>query len=885
VDASADPAVTLQPRSKEFLMLLDRPNLPPISEVAAEELRLAGFRINATTYAPSRADYFNAINLQRIADTSRDQLPIHGLPEPAGPGRDSTLHIGYVRWAPDGTRFAFCIYTPMRGLELWSADVSTREARCVLPGIRLNAACGDPYIWTSDSQTIVAKFVIEDRAPPTRPRVPRGPVVQENMSTTPAPSRTFQDLLKDRHDVSLFSHYTTCQLGRVDVLASTLTPLGLPAAFRGASPSPDGRFILIDAMTQPFEYMTPASRFPRIVEVWDMKTGSLVSSVADIPLQQSIPIAFDGVGTGPRGIGWRADAPATLYWAEAQDGGDPNIEADIRDCIFTLAFPFTSAPRRLASLEWRYSGLTWGSDDVALLSERRYKTRSARSYLIAPGPEVIHDSASGDIAEALGPCCARACDLSQSDAPRRQILDVPNWENRYEDPGKVLTCQNSAGKIALRLLYSRQSSPSESNDDLSTEKLGISRPFLLMQGAGASDDGDRPFLSVFDTVSGSHQRLWQSSPPQFETILTILDEDPETGFPKTCLITRQTPKENPNFYLLDLALTKEQYMQHDESIKDVHTPAADLASRLPATTHNRSLRTITTFPHPAPELKHVQREIVYYQRADGVRLNGSLYLPPGYDAVRDGPLPVLMWAYPREFKSAEFAGQASGSPYRFVRLARTPLYWLTQGYAILDGPSMPIIGEGEEEANDTFRQQLVQSAEAAVEFLVVRGIASRDRIAIGGASYGAFMTTNLLAHAPDLFCCGIARSGAFNRTLTPFGFQAEERTIWQAPNVYRKMSPILYADRFKVPLLLIHGDADSNPGTFPLQSERMYQALKGNGKIVRYVSLPHEGHGYRARESVMHTLAEMTDWLDRYCKLDNGKSHLSPPVSTRAALK
>jgi dipeptidyl aminopeptidase/acylaminoacyl peptidase len=351
----------------------------------------------------------------------------------------------------------------------------------------------------------------------------------------------------------------------------------------------------------------------------------------------------------------------------------------------------------------------------------------------------------------------------------------------------------------------------------------------------------------------------------------------------TCLVTRQTPRENPNFYVLDFALDHDMFLQRgDDWRQGVGGPSSNLASLLPATSANRPLRAITAFPHPAPGLLDVQREIVYYERADGVRLNGNLYLPPGYDVVRDGPLPVLIWAYPREFKSAEFASQTSGSPYRFVRLARTPLYWLTQGYAILDGPSMPIIGQGDKEANDSFRAQLVQSAEAAVDFLVERGIASRDCVAIGGASYGAFMTTNLLAHAPDLFCCGIARSGAFNRTLTPFGFQAEERTIWQAPDVYLDMSPILYADRFKAPLLLIHGDADSNPGTFPLQSERMYQALKGNGKIVRYVSLPHEGHGYRARESVMHTLAEMTDWLNRYCKRDNRRLH--SPSSSSASL-
>lgn len=890
VDASVDPAVSLQPVAKEYLILLDRPNLPPIAEVAAEELRLAGFRVNATTYAPSRADYFIGIHLQRIDDSQRTRLPVTGLPEKNT--RSSSHEIGYLRWSPDGRKFAFCVYEPLHGLELWCADVDTREARCVLPGVRLNAVCGDPFTWSSDSRTLVAKFVIEERSPPTRPLVPRGPVVQENMSSKPAPSRTYQDLLKDRHDVALFAHYTTCQLGRVDVDTGVMTPLGLPAAFRRASPSPDGKYILADAMNPPYQYMTPAGRFPRTVEVWSMDTGEVVATVADIPLQDKIPIAFDGVGEGPRGIGWRSDAPSTLYWAEAQDGGDPNVDAEIRDCIYTLPAPFTGAPRRLASLAWRYNGIVWGTDSVALLIERRYKTRSSRSYLIAPGKDYdsslqtseMVSATSGVATEipdksdffpvaAQGPCCARACDLGQGEAPRRKIIDITNWEDRYNDPGNVCTVRNEAGKIVLRLMHPHKAVGGKNEGEDSMNGIGgeirdevpaqIGRPFFLMQGAGASDDGDRPFLSVLDTVTGEQTRIWQSCPPKFETVVSVLDENPETGLVQTVLLRQETRKENPNFFIFEL--------RQDESVlarqlRPNNAPASPLASRLPITSAHRNLRAVTAFPHPSPELADVQYEMVHYKRKDGVRLNANLYLPPGYNKEHDGPLPVFIWAYPREFKSAIHAGQTRGSPYTFVRLARTPLYWLTAGYAILDGPAMPIVGEGDAEPNDTYVQQLVMSAEAAVDFLVERGVAVRHQIAIGGHSYGAFMAVNLLAHAPDLFCCGIARSGAYNRTLTPFGFQSEERTLFQAPSVYTEMSPYIYADRIKSPLLLIHGEADNNPGTFPMQSERLYQALKGHGKICRYVSLPHEGHGYRARESVMHALAEMTDWLDRFSK-------------------
>jgi len=262
---------------------------------------------------------------------------------------------------------------------------------------------------------------------------------------------------------------------------------------------------------------------------------------------------------------------------------------------------------------------------------------------------------------------------------------------------------------------------------------------------------------------------------------------------------------------------------------------------------------------------HVQRVLAVRnigKRADGLDLSGTLYLPPGYDQKRDGALPVLMWAYPEEFKSAKAAAQVTGSPYRFTRpAALSALPFLVRGYAVLDNPSIPIVGEGTKEPNDTYVDQLVAGAKAAVDELVRRGVGDRDRMAVGGHSYGAFMTANLLAHS-DLFRAGIARSGAYNRTLTPFSFQAEERTFWEVPDTYMTMSPFRYADKINEPILLIHGIDDDNSGTFPIQSERLFQAIKGLGGTARLVMLPYEAHGYRARESVMHMLWESDRWLE-----------------------
>ena len=292
---------------------------------------------------------------------------------------------------------------------------------------------------------------------------------------------------------------------------------------------------------------------------------------------------------------------------------------------------------------------------------------------------------------------------------------------------------------------------------------------------------------------------------------------------------------------------------------------------------------LTDIRDPYPQLKGIEKQVVKYKRNDGVDLKGDLYLPLGYKK-EEGPLPVIMWAYPNEYKSADAAGQVEGSPYEFIRLGWwSPLYFLTRGYAVFDDPSMPVIGEGDEEPNDNFRTQLVNNAAAAIDKLVEMGIADKDKVAIGGHSYGAFMTANLLAHS-DLFAAGIARSGAYNRTLTPFGFQAEERTYWEAPEVYYTMSPFMHADKINEPILMIHGEADNNSGTYPLQSKRMFAAMKGLGGKARLVMLPHESHGYRAKESILHMLWEMNQLLEKYVK-NGGEKEMDTSINLEGGEK
>jgi dipeptidyl aminopeptidase/acylaminoacyl peptidase len=351
---------------------------------------------------------------------------------------------------------------------------------------------------------------------------------------------------------------------------------------------------------------------------------------------------------------------------------------------------------------------------------------------------------------------------------------------------------------------------------------------MFLIGSGASEEGDRPFVDRYDLATGQKTRLFRSESPSFEQPATVLAADGSS-----ILTRRESPQDPPNYFVRKL-------------------PSGDL-------------RQLTEFPHPAPRLKEIDKELIRYSRADGVELSGTLYLPPGWKPS-DGHLPVLLWAYPTEYKSADAAGQVTDSPYRFVRAsAWTSYLWTLLGYAVLDDPSLPIIGEGDEEPNDTYVEQLVAGAQAAIDELVRRGVGDPQRMAIGGHSYGAFMTANLLAHS-DLFAAGIARSGAYNRTLTPFGFQAEERTYWEAPEVYYSMSPFMHADKVNEPILLIHGEMDNNSGTFPMQSERYFGALKGLGATARLVVLPYESHGYRSRESLLHMLWEQERWLETYVK-------------------
>jgi dipeptidyl aminopeptidase/acylaminoacyl peptidase len=767
VDGARSPSVSFSP-DQNTLLLQDVPSLPSIAELAQPELRLAGIRINPNTNGPSRSGYVIGFTL-RDMDTGEDRA-VTGLPE--------NPVMTNVSWAPDGAHFVFLLNTP-DSLELWVVNVTTAIARKLTTGSVNNTYYGSPLNWTRDGDALIVNMLPDQRGDvPQKSLIPTGPVIEENLGET-RPARTYQDLLQDSHDEDLFEFYFTSQLVEVS-LNGNKKNIGGPAIYRSVNLSPDGNYLLVNRTEKPFSYRVPASRFPQNIQVWD-RDGNRVHQFAELPLADRVPIAFSATTEGPRSVSWRNDAPATLGWVEALDGGDPSVDVPYRDRLYTLAAPFMGEPTVHIDLEYRYAGLQWSDEGFALVSEFWREDRHRRTWKI---------------------------DTENTEMEPELIFDL-STEDRYADPGSPEMRRSEYGTWVLN-----------------TADGGNT---LLMSGIGATPEGNRPFLSTFNLETKEVTELWRSESPYYERIVTLLDDD------GTRAITRREAVDmQPNFYIRNI--------------------------------QSGELEQITHFEHPTPQLKDVYKEFIQYEREDGVQLSATLYLPPDYDLDSGEKLPVLVWAYPREFRSADAAGQVADSPYRFAGMSYWgPHFALTQGFAVVESATMPIVGEGDENPNDTFVEQLIMSSEAVLGELERRGVGDPDRAAIGGHSYGAFMTANLLAHS-RIFRAGIARSGAYNRTLTPFGFQAEPRNYWDASHIYLAMSPFMHAYGIKDPILFIHGAEDNNSGTFPMQSERMYAAVSGLGGTTRLVMLPEESHGYRARESVLHMLWEQSEWLNRYVR-------------------
>lgn len=757
VTRAPSPGVMISPDGKTML-LMEREALPPVSELAKPMERLAGLRLDAAIN--DRHNPRNVVGLS-LQDIETGEVRRVALP--------ANADISDMNWSPDGSKIVFT-NTLADGMALMVLDIASGQAKTVMRN-GVNAIFAEPR-WTPDGELLVLTIPEGRGAKPVESLTPVGPAIQDATGGEEAQTRTYQDLLKDAHDEATFEWLVTSQPKLIDPASGEARNV-LPARiYTEIAPSPDGKYLLASWLEKPFSYQVPYYRFPTTTAVFTAD-GDLVQTIAEQPLADNLPV--QGVPTGRRSVGWHPNEGSLLLWAEAQDGGDPRVETDVRDAVFTLSAPFDGTPREIAKLEDRYSG--WfgmeNTDDIILIDYDR-DTREVRQTLT---------------------------DVTGNDAPR--VLNLRNVQDAYADPGNPIFVRNEAGYGVAK----------------------VEDGTMLLSGMGASPDGYRPFLRRFDIATTETTELWRNEGESFEYVIDLAGDSADR------FITYYESPTNPgNFRLRE----------------------GDAA------------RFVTDFPDPHPELSGIERELITYKRDDGVDLTATLYLPPNY---KEGDkLPVVVWAYPREFNNAATAGQVRDSNYRFTRVGGySHLFFLMQGYAVLDRAAMPVIGDDPETVNDTFIEQIVASAQAAVDETVRRGFGDGERVGVGGHSYGAFMTAHLLAQS-DIFRAGIARSGAYNRTLTPFGFQSERRIFWDTPETYYKLSPFMAANQINEPMLLIHGEKDNNSGTFPQQSERMFAAIKGTGGTARLVMLPHESHGYRGRESVLHTLAEMIDWFDTYVK-------------------
>ena len=765
VDIERAPIVSMDSK-KEQMLFFYRDAFKTLSDLSQPELRLAGLRINPKTNISSTTSFFNDIKYKKLNSQALQQIA--NLPTDA--------RITHTLFSPDETKLAFTNTTD-EGVELWVIDLNTLQAT-KLTSPSLNANTGSPFSWFSNSKSLLVKILPNDRPELINPEeaLPTGPIVTTSDGQI-SQNRTYQDLLKNKTDEANFETLMTSELHIINI-DGTSTKWKEKDLHQSFSFSPNGEYVLLNTITPPYSYLVPFYMFPVKTEIFSSE-GNLLTEFNRSPLLENLPIGFMATQTGKRNITWRSDQPATLYWVEALDGGDPAKEVPYRDEVNQLEAPFTGTPEYLTKTINRFAGIYWGNKQYALLIDQWWNTRNQKTYVFNPSDNTI--------------------------APT--VITDRNYQDVYSSPG----------------------SPHMERNDMNRYVMSIQKDNIYLFGDGFTPEGQFPFIEVFNLKTLKKNRLYTS--PYTDK---VEDLDSFIDIKKGTVLARiQSPTEYPNYYVKNINNKKEP---------------------IP----------VTSFENPFKSIENIHKEVITYKRDDGVELTGTLYLPADYD--KKEKLPMIMWAYPTEFKDKSSAGQNTSNPNSFTYLSYgNPIYWVTRGYAILDDAAFPIVGEGDTQPNDSFVEQLVANAKAAIDAVDALGYIDRNRVAVGGHSYGAFMTANLLTHS-DLFAAGIARSGAYNRTLTPFGFQAEERSYWTSPEVYNTMSPFMNADKMKTPLLLTHGESDNNSGTHTMQSERYFQALKSFGAPVRLVILPKESHGYAAKQNILHLLWEQDQWLEKYVK-------------------
>lgn len=760
------PRASVSP-AKTHMLLSDPIIYPSLSEMAAPMLKLAGTRVNPKNNYHHGRHGGTSPRIVTINDGKTINLGI-----PAEAEVMSTL------WASDGQRFALSVGFEDR-IELWMGDVTGHVEK--VPGITLNPLMDSAVKWLPDQKKLLVRNIPNRGKAPQKPVLPTGPKILQDAGATARSTYEARNLLETSFDDQLFSYYTQSELVIYDTETKQAKRVGPAATYLYAGASPDGNYLLVERLKQPWSHEVAWWRFANDIEVWDMK-GRLVKTIASQPTANQVPT--HGVKTGHRSVQWQATAPHTLYWVEALDDGSPISKADFKDKLVRWEAPFKQQPEDVFKAKHRIYRYRWAeTDGVLMVSQRERMKRWRHIWLL---------------------------DVNKGTA--KPWFDYDE-SDRYNSPGLPISTQLANGRSVIKV---------ENGD-------------IYFRGRGGSKDGDRPFLDRRSMQTGTVERLFRSAKDKYEYIVDFGRED------NSFVMSSESTTEVPNFYLATLG-------------KSVASSEA-----LPIT----SKKPITHFKDPSPELRQIKSELVRYKRDDGVELSFNLLLPPGYK--KGTRVPTVLYAYPLEYSGAKIAGQVRGSSNRFMRIwGASHKYFLMKGYAVLDNTAMPMIGNPET-VYDTFVPQLVADAEAAVAKAVDMGVADPNKIGVIGHSHGGLMVANLLAHT-DLFAAGIARSGSYNKTVQPFGFQGERRSLFEATKAYIELSPTFYADKVNEPVLVIHGEDDSNPGTLTGQSKVFYEAVRGSGGTARLVLLPFEDHGYRAKESIEHVLWEQMAWFDRYLK-------------------
>ena len=782
--------------------------MPLQTLLSMDEHCLAGLRIDARNFSQSRhKPDIVRITLQNVA----------GGPAKEITGMPTELHAFEVKWSTKGNLLAF-LQRNATSIDLYVVDASAESPTAVkVNDRRVNATIGTPFIFLHDG-SILYKSVPEDNGSLVSRAFPRGPVMQHS-DRKKGTYRTVRNVIASIDDEDDFDYLCTSEFRIWD--GNGNHSAGKKAVVREYTPSPDGKYLMLVTEHKPYSYTRSHNYFPSRQFICDLNGNELLV-ISELPDKEKKEDTADKKDSTEKkapakpsrsSYRWRQDMPSTLCWNETlpapKDTASKKDKAEKKDSVAKK--PEEKPERTYHTSVWQCSA------PFAIETDRTLVVRSEYSI--------------GDVT-----WCAPDFAIYTDNSSKQKIRRTFSF-----NPSDTLS--------APELLYTQ----STERDTIGNAPV-IGKPYLergeygrvlrrdgkntgiLLTGDNRRDsNGDKmAFIDRFDLRTKKTENLWTGQAPWRESVISVTESAPR----KVSFISqRQSPKDVPNYCTISSKGKK------------------------------RSCTYFTSFENPFPQLAQIKDTLITYCREDGVELTSRLFLPAGYDPARDGRLPVIMWTYPYEFKCPAEAEKFREDRYLFpVPTRNCHIAWATKGYAVMQGFSMPVIAKTTKDlCNDDFCNQIVMNAKAAVHAVDSLGFGDPKRVAVGGHSYGSFMTANLMVHT-KLFKAGLAESGAFNRSLTPFGFQSEGRTYWQAKKVYDDMSPFNYPDKLSGHILLVHGIMDENTGTHPIQSERMYQAFAGAGKDADYLQLPYEGHGYTYTENMLHLINEEWKMWEKYLK-------------------